>query len=85
MLHGKTELEAVDLSELKEAVSHLSIGVVATTKQPPLALHFARYVAASDRGLVHFKQHGYQVDKGDAWSDTPELSFFAGDVATRDR
>lgn len=80
VLHGKTELEAVDLSELKEAVSHLSIGVVATTKQPPLALHFARYVAASDRGLVHFKQHGYQVDKGDAWSDTPELSFFAGSM-----
>ncbi len=73
--------EQANLLEAPSAVEpHFSIAVVAATQRPSIALHFARYVAAMDRGLIQFTQHGYRVDRGDAWEDTPELSFFAGSM-----
>ncbi len=65
-------LEAVQLDELSTAISNVSIAVVATSKKPQAALHFARYVAARDRGLLQYKKFGFVVKNGDIWEDTPE-------------
>ena len=56
------------------------MGVASQTRQPSAALHFARYVTARDRGLTHYAKHGFQVEKGDVWSEVPELNLFAGSM-----
>ena len=80
VLHTYPDLQFVELPELASAASQVSIGVIATTKQPQAALHFARYVSARDRGLKHYAEHGFHVSGGDRWSDVPELSMFAGSM-----
>ncbi len=80
VLHTYPDLEFVEIPELKEVASQVSIGVIASSKQPTAALHFARYVSAKDRGLKHYAGHGFRVDGGDLWADVPELSFFAGSM-----
>lgn len=79
-LHPYPQLEAVPLPELAGAVSQLGLGVVAATPRPAAALHFARYVAASDRGLAHYRRHGFTVAAGDPWADRPALTIFAGSM-----
>lgn len=80
VLHTYPDLKYVELSELRSAASQVSVGVIATTKQPQVALHFARYVAARDRGLKHYAEHDFRVANGDLWADVPELSVFAGSM-----
>ncbi len=85
VLHTYPDLEAIELPELAAATSKVSIGVIASTKQPSAALHFARYAAARDRGQIQYAEHGFATNglaakPGDAWSDVPELSFFAGSM-----
>lgn len=80
VLHTYPTLEVVRLPELQAVSSQVSIGVIALTQQPQAALHFARYVAAKDRGLLQYAKHGFQVSGGDVWSNVPELSVFAGSM-----
>ncbi|MEZ6041940.1 MAG: molybdate ABC transporter substrate-binding protein [Planctomycetaceae bacterium] len=86
VLHTYPDLEFVELPELLPAASNIGIGVVASTSQPAAALHFARYVSAGDRGLMHYQNHGFRVASGsssattDEWADVPELSLFAGSM-----
>ena len=37
-------------------------------------------MTARDRGLTHYAKHGFQVEKGDVWSEVPELNLFAGSM-----
>ncbi|GEM_PF-879923 len=80
VLHTYPQLEAIHLIELEAAVSKVAIGVIASSSQPATALHFARYVGANDRGLKHYREHGFQVTTGDTWTDVPEISLFAGSM-----
>ncbi len=80
VLHSYPNLEAVDLPELALVQSQVSIGVIQSSRQVASALHFARYVSAKDRGLLHYAKHGFQVNGGDVWEDVPELSVFAGSM-----
>lgn len=80
VLHGNAKVEAVPLKELVGATSDVCLAVARGTVQPPNALHFARYVAASDRGLKQYAANGFEVEKGDQWSAAPELSIFAGSM-----
>ena len=80
VLHAYPKLEAIHIAEFDTAVSKIAIGVIASSSQPATALHFARYVSANDRGLKHYRDHGFQVTTGDAWIDVPEISLFAGSM-----
>lgn len=80
VLHTYPDVEYVELPELAEANSQISIGVIATTKQPQSALHFARYVASKDRGLSKYSEHGFRVSGGDKWDSAPEITVFAGSM-----
>ncbi|MDA1231391.1 MAG: substrate-binding domain-containing protein [Planctomycetota bacterium] len=80
VLHSYPQLEAVRIAELESAVSTIAIGLISSSQQPANALHFARYVAAKDRGLMHYTEHGFLVVSGDEWSEVPELSLFAGSM-----
>ncbi len=74
------ELEYFSIPELTTASSQVSIGVLKCSTQSAAALHFARYLTASDRGLSQYRKFGFQVAKGDRWADVPELTIFAGSM-----
>jgi len=73
-------LEAIRVPELDKAISEVALAVLRSTENATAALHFARYVAARDRGLLHYAKNGFQVHAGDQWNDRPELSIFAGSM-----
>jgi molybdate transport system substrate-binding protein len=80
VLHSYPGLEYVSLPELGPLKSKIAVGVVAQTKQPAAALHFARYLAASDRGAKRYAEFGFEAEYSEAWSDNPELAIFAGSM-----
>jgi molybdenum ABC transporter molybdate-binding protein len=80
VLHTYPDLEFITLPEFAAGTSLVALGVTQQTRQPSAALHFARYVTARDRGLANYAEHGFQVEKGDVWSETPELNLFAGSM-----
>jgi ABC-type molybdate transport system substrate-binding protein len=73
-------LQGVTIPELEGAISEVSLGVLRSGERPTAALHFARYVAARDRGLKRYAENGFAVLRGDVWGDVPELSIFAGSM-----
>ncbi|MAT14757.1 MAG: molybdate ABC transporter substrate-binding protein [Planctomyces sp.] len=78
------KLEVVEIPELDAGTAQVKIGVLTTAKNPTAALKFARYVAASDRGLVTFKENGFNtIPDGDVWTEHPELNFYCGSVNRR--
>ncbi len=80
VLHTYPDLEYIELDELAGLQSQVSIGVVAGSSQTQAGLHFARFLTARDRGLVHYGNHGFRVEGGDRWADIPELTIFAGSM-----
>jgi ABC-type molybdate transport system substrate-binding protein len=71
------DLERVDLPELKGAEGAVSVGVCRGAA-PGEALRFARWLAASDRGLKEFAAAGFRPAAGDPWAPSPKLTFYAG-------
>jgi len=74
------DLEAIHLPELDAAKQQTELAVLSTATNPTMALHFARYMAASDRGLPEFAARGYKIDDGDAWAERPKLTIFMGSM-----
>lgn len=74
------DLSAVELPELAQATSQVSVGVLSFSSNPTSALHFARYLTAADRGLERYQKFGFRVAPGDQWAETPELTIFAGSM-----
>lgn len=74
------DVEMVDASPFKEKRCNIIAGVLRSTRQPTAALRFLRYMGARDKGLVTFRNMGFEPVEGDAWAETPELNFFSGGV-----
>jgi ABC-type molybdate transport system substrate-binding protein len=72
------DLEAIDIPMTVNRTQDVSIGVLAASKLPTRALHFARYLAAREKGLRHFAANHYQPIDGDAWADRPDLRLMCG-------
>ncbi len=80
VLHSYPNLEPIELPEFQAANSKVVVAVSRTSTQPSEALHFARYLAAKDRGSKRYSEFGFVAADGDAWSDAPEISIFAGSM-----
>jgi ABC-type molybdate transport system substrate-binding protein len=74
------DLEAVELSELSGHAEPASALVLASCAVPRRALHFARYLAAPDRGGEAFSSRGFRPAGGDPWTDRPDLVLYSGGV-----
>jgi len=73
------DLEKVTLPELKSVRGDVCVGVLRSCDRPASALHFARYLAARDKGLRIFADKGYDPVDGDLWADgEPVLTLYAG-------
>ncbi|MHB0960472.1 MAG: molybdate ABC transporter substrate-binding protein [Pirellulaceae bacterium] len=77
------ELVAVHVPQLDSGRATVDIAVLNAAPNPAAALHFARYVAARDRGLKIFESKQYRIVEGDVWKDVPQITFFAGSVNRR--
>ena len=71
-------LEIIEDPRLSKHERNVTLGVLAATAQSRAALHFARYLAARDRGLPVFERHGFSPLEGDAWADFPRLQLMSG-------
>jgi len=80
VLHNYDSLEAVELPELVAVQAHVAASVLTTSRQPRQALHFARYLSAQDKGLVRYREFGFNPVEGDAWSEQPEVTLYAGSM-----
>ena len=72
------ELEFISVPEFDSKPKNTTIGILNSTENSVGALHFARYLSAKDKGLIHFKNMGYSIVDGDKWANKPELNFFGG-------
>jgi ABC-type molybdate transport system substrate-binding protein len=72
------DLELVPVPELASAKQLVSVGILTSSQQASAALHFARYLAAKDRGLLAFQRHHYATIEGDRWADVPKVRLFSG-------
>jgi molybdenum ABC transporter molybdate-binding protein len=80
VLHDFDTLDAVQIPELAGVQAHVSLAVLSSSRQPQRALHFARYVSSRDGGLKRYEEIGFQIAEGDAWSETPEITLYAGSM-----
>ncbi|MEY3172203.1 MAG: hypothetical protein RLZZ436_116 [Planctomycetota bacterium] len=80
VLYPFPDLEFVPIPQLQAAVAQVSVAVTSGTSQPAAALHFARYLAARDRGLEEYQRQGFTTAAGDVWADVPELTLYAGSM-----
>jgi ABC-type molybdate transport system substrate-binding protein len=80
VLHDYPTLQAIPVPELANAQAHVAVAVLKSSKQPQAALHLARYLSAKDKGLVKYRAFGFQPAEGDAWSEQPELTLYAGSM-----
>jgi len=77
------DIETLEIPELADTATNISIGILSDSKHPTAALHFARYLASRDQGLKEFAAYGYHPIEGDAWEEVPQMVFFAGSVNRR--
>jgi molybdate transport system substrate-binding protein len=77
------ELAAIALPEFAEHSFLEAVGVLKNTEQPALALQFARYMQAQDRGALTITRNGFRAVGGDRWQAVPKLTLFAGSMLNR--
>jgi molybdenum ABC transporter molybdate-binding protein len=77
------ELDSIPAPELNAGASQITIGITTWSESAAAALKFARYLAGRNRGLISFKEMGYEPVGGDPWTMRPNLTFFAGSVNRR--
>lgn len=80
VLHDYKTLEAIAIPELEHARAKVAVGVLEFSNQPRQASHFARYLAARDKGLARYREYGFQPVDGDAWTEQPEITLYAGSM-----
>lgn len=80
VIHGDEAFETVSLPELQDVAADVAATVLTTSRQPRRALHFARYLSARDKGLQRYREFGFEPVEGDAWSEAPEVTLYAGSM-----
>ncbi|MCC5850461.1 MAG: molybdate ABC transporter substrate-binding protein [Verrucomicrobia bacterium] len=73
-------VETLVIPGVEAHLSRVALGVLAASEQPAAALHFARYLTASDRGAAIFAEEGFVPVPGDPWAEVPEITLFSGGV-----
>lgn len=91
VLHDLDALEGVRVNDFADVTSLVGVAVVeprggpeaigtAVSTRTAAAHRFARFCAASDRGLARYREHGFAPVCGDAWDPDPEVLLYAGSM-----
>lgn len=73
------KIEIVSIDGFSQEIKTVTVGVLNSSKNPTMALRFARYLN-SKKGNVIFKKYGFDAVDGDKWAWKPEITFFCGSV-----
>jgi molybdenum ABC transporter molybdate-binding protein len=65
------DLESVPISQLTGTQALVSVGSLKSSQNPAAARRFMRYLAAKDKGLILFKEHGFVPMDGEPWAEIP--------------
>jgi molybdate transport system substrate-binding protein len=65
------DLELVPVPQLAGTHALVTVSTLKSSSQPTTARHFIRYLAARDKGLRVFKEHGFEPVDGELWLETP--------------
>lgn len=79
VLHDYDSLEAVTLPEMESVQAHIAVAVLKSSSRRQ-AVHFARYLAARDKGLIRYREFGFRPVDGDAWTELPEITLYSGSM-----
>jgi molybdate transport system substrate-binding protein len=63
------QLEVVKIAQLAETHALVSAGTLKSSSQPAAARELLRYLAAEDKGLRAFKDHGFEPVDGKLWRE----------------
>jgi molybdate transport system substrate-binding protein len=74
------KLEAIEVPELQKHTEFATAAVLTSSADSSLALRFARYLSAPEKGAVTFEKNGFKAVAGDAWSLRPDLILYSGGV-----
>jgi len=74
------QLEAIEVPELQKHTEYATAAVLSSSADTALALRFARYLSAPEKGAVTFEKNGFKAVAGDAWSLRPDLILYSGGV-----
>lgn len=74
----RNDIDIVDDALFLPQEKTIALSVLSMAKNPTRALHFARFVTARDRGLLHFEEFGYDPVEGDTWAHEPEITIYSG-------
>ncbi len=69
VLHDYDTLEGVAIPELAPIKSRVVVATLNCSRQPKEALHFARYLSAREKGLVRYREYGFDTVEGRPWSE----------------
>lgn len=80
VLHDYDTLEAVLLPELKPVQARIAAAILKSSRHPKQALHFARYLSSRDKGLLKYREFGFEPVDGDSWTEQPEITLYSGSM-----
>jgi molybdate transport system substrate-binding protein len=80
VLHDYETLEGISIPELASIQSRVAVALLKSSTRPQAAVHFARYLSARDKGLVRYREFGFEPVEGDFWTEQPELTLYAGSM-----
>lgn len=72
------KLDLVHVPAFDEAVQSVMAGILESCKHPALALQFARYLQAPEKGQPVFAKEGYETLEGDVWETRPSVTLYSG-------
>lgn len=72
--------DLVGLPEIAGVQAQVAVGLLNCSHQTTAAMKFARYLSAKDAGLPVFKANGFEVVEADTWTESPELTLYAGSM-----
>ena len=71
LLTQYSKLEAVPIPQLGGTQALVSAGLLKSSPNPTAVRRFMRYLAAKNKGLRLFKDHGFERVDGEPWLETP--------------
>ena len=76
--------DIIEIDSLKAYQETVTVGVLSASKNPTLALKFARFLHAFDQGQKFFIAEEFAaLANADQWADKPEITLFSGGVNRR--
>ncbi len=69
VLHDYDSLEGIAVPELEAIRSRVVVAVLKSSAHPKNALRFARYLSARDKGLVRYREFGFETIDGEPWRE----------------